>query len=811
MPSSLSITETSLPDGKIRYDMGVDNWETRRIPDIRRPGGTAQVAESRMIDVVVLGDGFTDAADFRDALEEWLAAFYAIQVYDVFSGCLRVRGLYTRSTEPASPRRDSYYRTMVTPEGPLEPEIEWWSAADLDGAAFRVKLWESVDSMPDVVLRRYPADLDVGSDDQPITNGQLRDLYRNLVVCMLVKTAATRHPSGFVREVARPEPSATHRVTVAFGASEMHELGHALGLLGDEYVDKREVATGRVEPEVRSVFSLSNLGFSDLADEVAWNHLSSDGWRSRDAGRPGSLVGRLWVGGNSHRRVWHSEYRCLMNGRHNNFAFTQIAAEDPTANGDGSYSGTGEDLRDDDRFCLWCQEVVTLRILEKTDQLLEDGDPEDETRRGILWYSRWVQDLRENYYALFDVAGQIDALEARYAGMAPGAGGEPLRRSDLYSVPGTECPSPWPSIGGFFPAAAPIAVTARSDDNIDLFIAGNDGTVRTSWWRDGEGWSGAEDDWSSLAGMFAAGTPIAAVSRARENIDVFAVGRDGRVRTAWWRAGEDWAGNDVDVNGDGKADGDWMAIGGSFSPSTPVAAVSRARENIDVFAIGDDGRVYTAWWRAGGGWSSTDWEAIGGSFPPGAPLAAVSRARENIDVFAVGDDGRVYTAWWRAGEGWSSTDGSWHPIGGSFAPRTPIAAVTRSRENIDLYAVDADGRVRTAWWRAGVGWAPGDGSFSPIGGYFRAAAPVTAVARSRENIDVFITGEDGLVYTSWWRAGEGWSAAEADWWHPIRGNFPPGVPVAAISRSRGDIDLYATQGDGRVATSWWRDGEGWAA
>jgi hypothetical protein len=760
--ADLSITETPLPGGNIRYDMGVNNWTGRRIPDIRRPGGTTQVPKSRMIDVVVLGDGFTDAATFRAALVDWLADFYAIKVYDVFSGCLRVRGLFTRSSEPASDRRRSYYRTLVTPDNALDADKEraWWAATDADGNVFRANLWQSVDSMPDVVLRRYPTDLDVGSDDQPITNTQLRDLYRNLVVSMLVKSAADKSPSGFVREIARPEPNSTRRVNVALAAYEIHELGHALGMLGDEYVEGREVATGRVKPDVRSVLSLSNLGYSDRAGEVPWSHLSADGWRKLDAGRPGSLVGRLWVGGNSHRGVWHSEYRCLMNGGHNNFAFTQIAADDPSAEADGSYDGAGWDLRDGHRFCLWCQEVVTLRILEKTDQLLEDGDPADETSRGILWYSRWVQRLRENYFALFGVAGQIDAAETSYAATSPGAAGEPLRLSDLHSVPVTACPSSWPSIGGFFPSAAPLAVTARSDDNVDLFVIGNDGSVRTSWWREGEGWSGTEDDWSSLTGFFPARAPVAAVSRAPENIDVFAIGNDGRVHTAWWRAGENWSGIDADANGDGQLD------------------------------------------RNGA------WDSLGGSFAPGTAVAAVSRSSENIDLFAVGDDGRVYTAWWRAGEGWSGS--TWDSLGGSFAPGTAVAAVSRSRDNIDLFGVDDDGRVTTAWWRAGEGWAPAGAAFSPIGGFFAAGAPVSAVARSSDRLDMFVSAEDGLVYTSWWRAAEGWSRGEAEWWEPMGGSFPPGVPVAAISRSREDIDLYATQADGRITTSWWRAGDGWS-
>ena len=55
---------------------------------------------------------------------------------------------------------------------------------------------------------------------------------------------------------------------------------------------------------------------------------------------------------------------------------------------------------------------MTLRILEKTDQLLEDGDPGDLTSQGAVWYARWVELLRSNYYRLFDVAQQITDREA---------------------------------------------------------------------------------------------------------------------------------------------------------------------------------------------------------------------------------------------------------------------------------------------------------------------------------------------------------------------------------------------------------------
>ena len=145
------------------------------------------------------------------------------------------------------------------------------------------------------------------------------------------------------------------------------------------------------------MFSLSNLTYSNVVHDVPWLHLSPCGWQGRTASgdEPSPVVSWLWIGGSVHVGVWHSEYRCLMNGSHDNFRFTQVTAADPTANPDGTYTEEdGADLRDRDRFCLWCQELVTLRILEKTDQLLEEGDPSDVTSQGVLWYTRWVEQLR---------------------------------------------------------------------------------------------------------------------------------------------------------------------------------------------------------------------------------------------------------------------------------------------------------------------------------------------------------------------------------------------------------------------------------
>jgi hypothetical protein len=199
----------------------------------------------------------------------------------------------------------------------------------------------------------------------------------------------------------------------------------------------------------------------------------------------------------------------------------------------------------------------------------------------------------------------------------------------------------WRPIGGFFPKGAPITAVTRNPGQLDLFVCGNDGRVYTSWWYQGQDWSGVNDNWRSIGGFFPPGAPIAAVARTPDNLDLFICGNDGRVYTSWWYQGQDWSG----VNDN------WRSIGGVFPAGAPVAAVARTSNNLDLFICGNDGRVYTSWWYQGVDWSGVNdnWRSIGGFFPAGAPVAAVARTPNNLDVFICGNDGRVYTSWWPAG------------------------------------------------------------------------------------------------------------------------------------------------------------------
>ncbi len=350
---------------------------------------------------------------------------------------------------------------------------------------------------------------------------------------------------------------------------------------------------------------------------------------------------------------------------------------------------------------------------------------------------------------------------------------------------------------------APVTAVARSKYNLDLFVVGNDGVVYTSWWYNGADWSGINNNWRPIGGYFPPGTQVSAVARSKDNLDLFVIGYNGVVYTSWWYNGADWSG----INNN------WRPIGGTFPVGATVSAVARSKDNLDLFVTGNDGIVYTSWWYNGADWSgiNNNWRPIGGVFPAGAPVTAVTRLKDNLDLFITGNDGIVYTSWWYSGVDWSGIGNKWKPIGGIFPAGTLVSAVARTGNNLDLFAVAVDGVVYTSWWYAGAtDWSGIGNKWKPIGGIFPVDAQISAVARTEHNLDLFAVARDGVVYTSWWYNGA------ADWsgignkWRPIGGIFPVDAQISAVARTGDNLDLFAVARDGVVYTSWWYNGADWS-
>ena len=162
----------------------------------------------------------------------------------------------------------------------------------------------------------------------------------------------------------------------------------------------------------------------------------------------------------------------------------------------------------------------------------------------------------------------------------------------------------------------------------------------------------------------------------------------------------------------------------------------------------------------------------------GAPVTAVVRGPDKLDIFVVGTDNHVYTAAWRPDSGgWQG----WWRIGDISVPhRTPVHAVSRSADKLDIFVTDVSGRVMSAAWEPAFtdGW---HGWWHINGGLGAPGAPVTAVVRGPNKLDIFVVGTDGRAYTAAWRPDSGgWQG----WWTIGTARFPARRDQRRVAQQR---------------------------
>ena len=253
-------------------------------------------------------------------------------------------------------------------------------------------------------------------------------------------------------------------------------------------------------------------------------------------------------------------------------------------------------------------------------------------------------------------------------------------------------------------------------------------------------------------------------------------------------------------------EGWWNLLGGRAAPGAPITAVSRRADFLDVFVVGTDGHAYTCAWTPTTGWRG--WWRIGNAvFPQGAMLNVVSRSTDKLDVFGTDTAGRTITAAWEPAfsDGWH---GWWEIRGGRARPGAPVTAVSRSKDKLDVFVTGTDGRCYTAAWEPAFSdgwhgwWVVGTPTF-PQGAY------IGAVSRSTDKLDIFGTDSGGRVITAAWEPAfsDGWHG----WWEIRGGRAQAGAPVGVVSRSRDKLDVFVVGTDNTTYTAAWEPAfsDGW--
>jgi hypothetical protein len=333
----------------------------------------------------------------------------------------------------------------------------------------------------------------------------------------------------------------------------------------------------------------------------------------------------------------------------------------------------------------------------------------------------------------------------------------------------------------------PINVLARFPEHLDVFGVATNGRTMSNWWDQSSGWAGWFQVQGGIASPGGAGSPVTAIDRYAGHLDLFTVGTDNRVYSAWWDVSSGWHG--------------WFPIGTlQCRPGSTVNVVSRYSDHLDLFTTASDGRTMSTWWDARTGWAAGWFQVQGGVAASGATVTAVPRYPSHLDLFTVGTDNRVYSAWWDERSGWHG----WFAIGGlRCRPDATVTVVSRFPDQLDLFTTASDGRIMSTWWNARGGWG---NWFQVSGGVASPGSPVTAIARYSNHLDLFTIGTDRRIYSTWWHEGGNW----AGWFNVSGGVGNAGGQVAAISRFTEHIDLFTVGTDGLVYSTWWDGSTGWA-
>ena len=300
-----------------------------------------------------------------------------------------------------------------------------------------------------------------------------------------------------------------------------------------------------------------------------------------------------------------------------------------------------------------------------------------------------------------------------------------------------------------------VGVVARMPNHLDVFWIGDDGAVWSQWWdaTSGMNWSDHAPFTIAPAGSAQIGTGIAVVARNTNHLDVFWIGPNGDVWTQWWDGapGLGWGNHaPFTITAPG------MAVAGSA-----VAAVARQPNHLDVFWVGPDGAVWTQWWdaAAGLGWGNHGPFPVSGGLVAhsASGLAAVARMPRHLDLFWISANGAVWSQWWDGAQGMSWGDHQPFPITPAHAAHQGpgVAAVARTTNHLDVFYIGPDGAVASHWWDGGPNLSWGDHQPFPITspGAAHMESPLAALARTSNHLDVFYIGPDGAVATQWWDGG----------------------------------------------------------
>lgn len=262
----------------------------------------------------------------------------------------------------------------------------------------------------------------------------------------------------------------------------------------------------------------------------------------------------------------------------------------------------------------------------------------------------------------------------------------------------------------------------------------------------------------------------AVASRGAGLLDVFARGENGRLWQKSWLA-DHWS--------------PWQELGAGRLTSHPAAAADRELigglvPRLHVYVRGHNGQLAQRSWTTSG-WND-QWDDLGGRLTSAPAVAVIGRLRY---VFVRGHDHQLAYKRWN-GEEWSE----WRDLGGSLT--SAPAAVSWGPGRIDVFARGADNQLMHIRWN-GDEWS----EWRDLGGRLTSGPAVSSWGPNR--LDVFVRGHEGGL------AQKRWNGTEWSEWRDLGGRLTSGP--GAVSWGPNRIDVFVRGHDHQLAQKRWNGTE----
>lgn len=184
---------------------------------------------------------------------------------------------------------------------------------------------------------------------------------------------------------------------------------------------------------------------------------------------------------------------------------------------------------------------------------------------------------------------------------------------------------------------------------------------------------------------------------------------------------------------------------------------------------------------------------------------AVVPHSDRLDVFVTDPGGQVHGAAWQQDVLSGNWRDWWSILGATGTDGAPVAAVARDINKLDLFVAGPDGKTYSAASDRNVTDGQWRGWWNILTGALPAGGTVSAVSREPNQLDIFIVSNDGGVYTAAWNANVA-NAQWQGWWRILDLAAAPGAPVAVVSRNPNQLDIFVAGSDGKTYTAAWNAG-----